>query len=126
MTYSPKKTIEEEQEEIEIKVSKRIDELLSSIKQVGSMYVEPGDVVLVQVDEDATNEMMANLQKMLSKVFKDNKGIFTTDKIEFKVIKKGESDGQQSKEIEDLKKEVEQLKTQLQNLQGFVSKHTPV
>jgi hypothetical protein len=126
MTYSPKKTIEEEQEEIEIKVSKRIDELLASIKQVGSMYVEPGDVVLVQVDKDTTNEMMANLQKMLSKVFKDNKGIFTTDNIEFKVIKKGESDGQQSKEIEDLKKEVEQLKTQLQNLQGFVSKHTPV
>jgi hypothetical protein len=126
MTYTPKKTIEEEQEEIEIKVSKKIDELLASIKQVGSMYVEPGDVVLVQVDKDTTNEMMANLQKMLSKVFKDNKGIFTTDKIEFKVIKKGESDGQQSKEIEDLKKEVEQLKTQLQNLQGFVSKHTPV
>ena len=126
MTYTPKKTIEQEQEEIEIKVSKKIDELLSSIKQVGSMYVEPGDVVLVQVDKEASHETMAILQKMLSKVFKDNKGIFTTDNIQFKVLKKGESDGDKNEEIESLKKEVEQLKAQLQNLQGFVSKYAPV
>lgn len=126
MTYTPKKTTEQENIEIEIRVSRRIDELLGSIKSIGSMYVEPGDIVLVQVDDEASQETLANIQKMLSKVFKDNKGVFTTDSIQFKVLKKGESDGSKNEEIEGLKKEIEQLKAKLNNLQGFVSKFTPV
>lgn len=91
MTYIPKKPIEQENLEIEIKVSKRIDEILSSIKQVSSMYVEPGDIVLVQVDSDADEQTISHLQHMLSQVFKENKGILTTDSVQFKILKKEDS-----------------------------------
>jgi polyhydroxyalkanoate synthesis regulator phasin len=116
MTYTPKKSIEQEQEELDIKVSRRIDEILSSIKQVGSMYVEPDDILLVQVDEDMSELAISNLQKLLSAVFKDNKGIFTTDKVEFKVIKKGELYTEEDSVIESLKKEISDLKAEIENL----------
>lgn len=121
MTYTPKKSIEEEQQELDIKVSKRIDEILSSIKQVGSMYVEPDDVVLVQVDESASELAIANLQKLLAAVFKDNKGIFTTNKVEFKIIKKGESYTEDKSEIESIKKEISDLKAEIENIKKLLS-----
>lgn len=126
MTYTPKKPIEQEQEELEIQVSKRIDELLSSIKQIGSMYVEPGDVVVVQVDDDASPEMINHLQKVLSTVFKENKGVFVPDNIEFKILKKEELIGNSSEtqsQVEQLKQEITQLKEQIQALQELVSTH---
>jgi hypothetical protein len=116
MTYTPKKSIEQEQEELDIKVSRRIDEILSSIKQIGSMYVEPDDILLVQVDESMSELAISNLQKLLSAVFKDNKGIFTTDKVEFKVIKKGELYTEEDSVIESLKKEISDLKAEIENL----------
>jgi polyhydroxyalkanoate synthesis regulator phasin len=121
MTYTPKKSPSEEQEELDIKVSRRIDEILSSIKQVGSMYVEPNDIILVQVDDNTTDQMITNLQKMLSKVFQDNKGLFVPNNIQFKVIKKEESDTWPRDEIEDLKRELEDLKKQVQNLENLIN-----
>lgn len=121
MTYTPKKSPSEEQEELDIKVSRRIDEILSSIKQVGSMYVEPNDIILVQVDDNTTDQMITNLQKMLSKVFQDNKGLFVPNNIQFKVIKKEESDTWPRDEIEDLKRELEDLRKQVQNLENLIN-----
>jgi polyhydroxyalkanoate synthesis regulator phasin len=121
MTYTPKKSIEEEQQELDIKVSRRIDEILSSIKQVGSMYVEPNDIILVQVDDNTTDQMVTNLQKMLSKVFKDNKGLFVPNNIQFKVIKKEESDTWPRDEIEELKRELDDLRKQVQNLENLIN-----
>jgi len=121
MTYSPKKPIKQEQEEIEIKVSKRIDELLSSIKQIGSMYVEPGDIVIVQVSNDASPEMISHLQKMLSAVFKHNRGIFVPESIQFKILKKQElyHYNDIESQIEKLQQEVQELKNKIKAIQGL-------
>lgn len=92
---------------------KTIEEVLSAIKGIGSMYVEPGDVIVVQYDEKTTEEEVLRLQKVLKHVFNNNAGLFISENIEFKIIKKGESDGSKNEEIEGLKKEIEQLKAQL-------------
>jgi len=126
MSYTPKAG---QEENIENLVAKRIDEILRSVKGVSNMYVEPGDVIIFTVSEDTDEKTVFNLRKVLSSVFDQNKGLFVTDNITFKVVKRGESDGAGQKENEEtvqLKQEIQRLKERLESLEAFVSKYTPV
>lgn len=117
MGYKPKNaTIDKE--ELDSKFHEKMINMLSSIKGIGSMYVEPGDIVVTYVKNDAPDEVVWKLQDMLSKVFKDNKGIVISDDFEFKLYKKEEQENENNKrKIKDLEGEIKNLKKRLEKLE---------
>jgi hypothetical protein len=87
MSYQPKTG---KQEDLENMVSKRIDEMLGSIKSVSTMYVEPGDVVVVKVSDRVNDQEASKLQQILGSVFNKNKGVFLAEDIDISIVKRGE------------------------------------
>lgn len=76
--------------DLEALVEARVKEIIGSMKSINTMYVEPGDVVIVSVSNEADESTLHHLKNVLSKVFNENKGVFVTENIEFSVIKKSD------------------------------------
>lgn len=91
------------EQEIDALVLRRMDELLGRVKGISNLYVEPGDIVVVTVDQDTQPEMLRDLRRVLQTIFNQNSGVFVTEEITFQVLKRGKDAG---KEDED--KEAEQ------------------
>lgn len=107
------------EEDLQNKVDAKILEILNSIRQVSSMYVEPDDTIVVTVSQDMEDQDINRLQQIFKSLFRDNKGIFLTEGIEVKIIKKGESyEKEEISEIKKLKDEVEELKEAIKNIRS--------
>lgn len=124
MTYRPRPEGRFEQEQIEAAVSRRIDELLKSVSSVSSLYVEPGDVLLVQVDDEADMRTMSQLQHLLKDIFQENRGLLTPESISFKVLRKSETDGvyYDTEKITSLDKKVLVLEERIKSLEQLINK----
>lgn len=122
MTYKPRDA--DFDQKVEGLVKSRVDQILNSIKIVSSMYIEPGDIVLVQVDEEADESTLHNIQKLMSQVFTSNKGVLTSDSIDFKILRRGENNGyQEIEENKKLKEKVYHLEERLKSIEdAFGSK----
>ena len=71
MTYKP----EANKDETEAKVQARLEEILSSMVRVTTMYVEPGDTVIVHLKEGTSPEDAQYIGKQLKHLFPDNPGM---------------------------------------------------
>lgn len=102
-------------------VSQKLDEILSSVEKVSSMYVEPGDVILVTVDKNADQKILGEIKKVMSSIFKDNGGMFINSDVNIQVVKKEELTSLSSPEIESLKEEISNLKKKLESIEQQIS-----
>jgi tRNA(Ser,Leu) C12 N-acetylase TAN1 len=101
-------------------VSKKIDEILSRIQNVSSLYVEPGDTVLVTIDKDGLDEnYILNLKKLFSSLFSENGGVFLSEGVSVQVVKKGEISTEPT-ELDKLKEQVKDLQNIVQSLQAQI------
>lgn len=113
MSYKPNL----QEVELDILFSKKIDEMMSSIKQVGSMYVEPGDVILVKVNDDADDETLNFIKKVMSNTFKENPGFFLTNDIDIQVLRRSEEFKEGISQIEKLKNAIQELEARISELE---------
>lgn len=81
MTYKPTSN----KEEVEALVQQRIEEILSKIDRVTTMYVEPGDTVVVHLKEGTTESQVEALHAQMQYLFADNKGLIDGDNIIVKI-----------------------------------------
>jgi hypothetical protein len=122
MSYKPEKSMDQVEQELQYAVRQRIDQLLGTIEGIGTMYVEPGDVVLVTLKDDMEQHELTALKKMLSSVFSSNTGLFTSDNIEFKILKKVENNEKENNEKEDNEKERGGAQDKVQDLTSRIEK----
>ena len=75
MTYKP----EANRDEVEAKVQARLEEILTSMVRVTTMYVEPGDTVIVHLKEGTSPEDAQYIGKQLKHLFPDNGGMIDAE-----------------------------------------------
>lgn len=110
-------------EAVEIKAealaNQKLKEMIEKISAVETMYVEPGDIVVIRVDDEADQETMQNISQIASKIFRENKGMLIPDHMDLKIIKKSQS-GQlyesQESELLKLKQRIWSLEETLNSL----------
>lgn len=78
------------QEQFAKAVEDRVAELLEGIKGLGSLYVEPGDLVIVSVDKDIEDEKLEMISRAMRSMFGENPGIIIPGGAEITVVKKSE------------------------------------
>lgn len=78
------------EEQFQKAVEDRVKELLGTIKGLGSLYVEPGDLIVVSVDEDIKTETLEMISRAMRSMFNESPGLIVPGSIGFTVVKRSD------------------------------------
>jgi len=69
-------------------MNEQINQLLGKIKQINILKIQPGDTLLIGVQEDESIDVMNHIKAAFSEVFPDNTVFVVAGQVNYQVIEK--------------------------------------